>query len=247
MPRPPRRSGLLPALTSVLGVVLLTACGSGAPAVPEPTVDAPPPAGAALPVVDVTGPGAGQPALTAWARARSAELRVPVPAMLAYGYAAASVAVTEPGCGLGWTTLAGIGSVETAHGSFGGSELNEAGRAQPPIRGAALDGSAGVAEIRDTDSGALDGDTTFDRAVGPMQFIPGTWAGWGTDADGDGVADPDDLDDAALSAARYLCASGGDLTTAGGWTRAVLTYNRSGTYVREVLDRAAAYAAGRRP
>lgn len=99
-----------------------------------------------------------------------------------------------------------------------------------------------MAEIRDTDGGALDGDRVYDRAVGPMQFIPTTWQRWGVDADGDGVANPDDLDDAALAAAGYLCASGGDLTTATGWQSAVLTYNRSDSYVREVLSRADGYA-----
>ncbi len=46
---------------------------------------------------------------------------------------------------------------------------------------------------------------TYDRAVGPMQFLPGTWGRWGSDGDRDGVSDPQDVDDAALAAARYLC------------------------------------------
>ena len=233
-----------PVLLATL-TVLATACALPSAAPPGPPAVAPPAVGAALPALDLDAPGRGADQLAGWARDRAAEVGVPASALEAYGWAAASVARSAPGCGIGWTTLAGIGSVETRHGSFGGSRLDRDNRAVPPIRGAALDGSPGVAEIGDTDGGALDGDPVHDRAVGPMQFIPGTWAQWGADADGNGVADPDDLDDAALAAARYLCASGGDLTTATGWNRAVLTYNRSSRYVQDVLDRSASYAAGR--
>ena len=99
--------------------------------------------------------------------------------------------------------------------------------------------------IHDTDGGRLDADPTSDRAVGPMQFIPGTWAGFGTDADKDGVANPQDVDDAALSAARYLCAGGGDLSTQQGRVQAVYRYNHSASYVRLVLALADSYASGR--
>jgi hypothetical protein len=77
-----------------------------------------------------------------------------------------------------------------------------------------------------------------------MQFIPSTWARWGADANGDGVADPFNVNDAALAAARYLCAAGGDLRTTAGRTAAVLTYNYSNEYVARVLALAAAYRAG---
>lgn len=234
------RSVLLAALTGAIAACSLPTTTPAAP----PAV-APPAAGAPLPALDLDAPGRGADQLAGWASQRADALDVPAAALEAYGWAAASVDRSAPGCGIAWTTLAGIGSVETRHGSVGGSRLDQANRAQPPIRGAALDGGPGVAEIADTDGGALDGDTVHDRAVGPMQFIPGTWATWGADADGDGVADPDDLDDAALATARYLCASGCDLTTADGWNRAVLTYNRSSRYVQDVLDRATSYAAGR--
>ena len=55
-----------------------------------------------------------------------------------------------------------------------GNSLSAEGLAQPGIYGAPLDGN-GVAKISDTDNGPLDKDTVWDRAVGPMQFIPGTW------------------------------------------------------------------------
>jgi membrane-bound lytic murein transglycosylase B len=103
-----------------------------------------------------------------------------------------------------------------------------------------------VATLRDSDGGRLDGDRVNDRAVGPMQFVPSTWAAWRADGDGDGVADPQDLDDAALAAARYLCSAGNDLAGVAGWTRAVLVYNDSMDYVRAVNQAAVRYAGASR-
>ena len=62
------------------------------------------------------------------------------------------------------------------------------------------------------------------------------------DGDGDGVENPQDVDDAAMAAARYLCASGDDLATATGWSAAVFSYNHSNDYVTAVYDAAKAYA-----
>jgi membrane-bound lytic murein transglycosylase B len=176
-----------------------------------------------------------------WADALAAELGIP--ARVFWAYAGASSAVSEefPECGLGWNTLAGIGWVESHHGTIGGSAVTADGQAEPPILGIALDGSRS-ARIRDTDDGALDGDRRWDRAVGPMQFIPSTWAKWGTDGNGDGVADPQQIDDAAHSAARYLCAVGGDLTRPQNWIAAVAAYNDSVSYNNQVADAADLYA-----
>ncbi|MGH3994059.1 MAG: lytic murein transglycosylase, partial [Pseudonocardiaceae bacterium] len=82
----------------------------------------------------------------------------------------------------------------------------------------------------------------YDRAVGPMQFIPSTWARWASDGDGDGQADPHDIDDAAVTAARYLCADRRDVGTARGWWAAVLSYNNSVDYAQRVFGAADAYA-----
>ena len=123
---------------------------------------------------------------------------------------------SDPSCHLDWSILAGIGRVESNHGRYGGSQVYADGSTSPHIVGLALNGVGNVASISDTDDGKLDGDTTWDRAVGPMQFIPSTWAVVGTDADGDGVRDPHDIDDAALSAGVYLCAGDRDLGTDAG-------------------------------
>ncbi|GAP56692.1 hypothetical protein AHiyo6_32570, partial [Arthrobacter sp. Hiyo6] len=98
-------------------------------------------------------------------------------------------------------------------GTLGGGNLMASGRSSQPITGPSLNG-VGFAAIPDTDEGVLDGDPEWDHAVGPMQFIPATWREVGRDGNGDGVADPLNIDDAALSAASYLCAGGRDLATA---------------------------------
>ena len=169
---------------------------------------------------------------------------IPTVALEAYQAAERQLADEDPGCGISWSLLAAIGRVESNHGRYGGSALLRDGRSDPPILGIPLDGRPGVARIGDTDGGRYDGDVTYDRAVGPMQFIPGTWAMFSVDGDGDGQADPFDVDDVAVAAARYLCKAGGDLRTLGGQRDAVYSYNRSDEYVRLVLDLAAEYARG---
>ncbi|HXV93932.1 MAG TPA: lytic murein transglycosylase [Pseudonocardia sp.] len=180
--------------------------------------------------------------LPQWAATTATSTGVPARALQAY--AAAEIAQREftPGCGLSWTTLAAIGRVESDHGRFGAADLDADGVARPPIVGLPLDGSEGVLEIRDTDAGRLDGDTEFDRAVGPMQFIPGTWERFGTDGNGDGVADPQQIDDAARAAAAYLCSEGRDVATGDGWWDGVLAYNRSVEYARLVWAASDRYA-----
>jgi hypothetical protein len=168
---------------------------------------------------------------------------IPVTALAAYERAAAREAQLAPACGLTWPLLAGIGRVESDHGRFAGAVLHADGISTPPIIGIPLDGH-GTALIRDTDGAALDGDAVYDRAVGPMQFIPSTWAGWGVDGNNDGRVDPFNIFDAAAAAADYLCAAGGDLTTAGGQITAILSYNHSYDYVRLVMSLERLYASG---
>ncbi|MFL1430821.1 MULTISPECIES: lytic transglycosylase domain-containing protein [unclassified Nocardiopsis] len=167
-----------------------------------------------------------------------------IPARALQGYAGAQLALAEelPACNLSWPTLAGIGFVESRHGTYAGGEIGSDGVTTVHVIGIPLDGTNNTRAIPDTDGGLLDGDTTWDRAVGPMQFIPGTWALWGTSATGVGDPDPHQIDDAALSAGRYLCANGRDLSTAEDWEAAILSYNRSPQYVADVLAYAHAYA-----
>ena len=163
-----------------------------------------------------------------------------VPVRAAQAYRAAAKAVG--GCRLRWEVVAAIGRIESDHGRHGDGALHEDGRVLPPVLGPRLDGAGPFARIVDTDDGRLDGDLEYDRAVGPMQFIPSTWARWASDGDGDGVHDPHDLDDAARAAARYLCASGRRLDQPPALIAAVFSYNHSYDYVRAVLTVAARYA-----
>jgi len=169
---------------------------------------------------------------------------IPSVALNAYRVAAARMANVAPGCGVPWYLLAGIGREESDHGRFGGAQLHADGLSTPPIIGPALDGVHWDYIPAPADGVTLDGDAVYAHALGPMQFIPSTWALFGADADGDGSADVFDIFDAALGAARYLCAAGGDLRTTAGKTRAVLAYNHNDQYVAQVLALADAYRQG---
>ncbi|UDY36444.1 lytic transglycosylase domain-containing protein [Dermatobacter hominis] len=161
-------------------------------------------------------------------------------ALDAYWRAQRALALTDPGCRVSWWALAGIGRTESRHGTYLGSEVAADGAVTPPILGPPLDGSNGFRVVADSDGGALDGDATTDRAVGPMQFLPSTWRTVGRDGNGDGRADPDNVYDAALGAGAYLCRSG-DLSGEAGLRSAYLTYNRSQTYVDTVIGFAHGY------
>src|SRR5207249_10931596 len=162
-------------------------------------------------------------------------LSLPRGAATACGYAELVSAQTHPTCDLCWTTWAGIGLGESDHGRAQGATLTADGMALPPIIGQPLDGLDGRKRVADTDGGRLDGDRVWDRAVGPMQFIPATWAQYAVDADGNGVSDPNDIDDAALAAASYLCGDGRDLGSGYGWWAAVLSYNNVQEYADRVI------------
>ncbi|HET7387764.1 MAG TPA: lytic murein transglycosylase [Nocardioidaceae bacterium] len=169
---------------------------------------------------------------------------IPAAALAAYQRAAQIIDSADPSCHLQWPLIAAIGRVESNHGRFGGNRLGSDGISRPGIYGIPLDGSNGTATVADTDAGQLDHDSTYDRAVGPMQFIPSTWAIVGVDADGDGQKNPQDINDAALATAVYLCSGKEDLSTASGQRSAVYRYNHSQAYVNLVLAIMHAYENG---
>jgi membrane-bound lytic murein transglycosylase B len=222
------------------------------PATPEPTfVVEPqkPQPGAAVPRTGLAAPPdrpkvSDQAELDAWAHKVSSTTRIPARVLAAYGRAEMWMRAQKPTCQLSWVTLAGIGRAESQHGSFDGSDVGADGMMSKPILGPVLDGSPGRRAIPDTDGGKLDGDPKWDRALGPMQFLPTTWKRWSERASGDGAKpDPQNIDDSAFTAARYLCSAGDDLSTPDGWWKAVLTYNQSVAYGQDVFSGSDAYAA----
>ncbi|MFC0528276.1 lytic transglycosylase domain-containing protein [Phytohabitans kaempferiae] len=268
-----RPSGRLTLPAVLLLVLVLVGVGAGAVAIPmtagsrtaapDPTVSGgaapaptlsdglpsgPPISGGATPLpgaTPTTGPPVGlRPAdvLASWASLTGQKLDVPWVAMQAYGYTELVLAKTKPTCNLKWTTLAAIGNVETNHGRYNAT-LGDNGQSSPRIVGPVLDGTNGNQRILDTDDGVLDGDTTYDRAVGPMQFIPTTWRQHEVDADNDGVKDINDIDDAAMAAGNYLCQGGRDLNVATDWWNAILSYNDVQRYAQRVFETANDYGA----
>ena len=167
-------------------------------------------------------------------------LGIPTMALSAYRNAERMMAIADPACGISWNLLAGIGRIESMHANGGATDAR--GTAIRPIYGPSLDGTLPGNEVIVQSSGA--GRVTYARAMGPMQFLPGTWARYASDGDGDGVADPQNLYDATLAAARYLCTGGLNLRDQSQVMAAILRYNNSMPYAQNVLGWAAAYATG---
>ncbi|MFD5324857.1 lytic murein transglycosylase [Streptomyces sp. NPDC127092] len=193
-----------------------------------------------LPPLGVVSPATRPAAPSVFVADRGA---LPATVFAAYRRAEAALARSTPRCGLRWQLLAAIGQVES--GQARGGRVAADGTTYTPIIGPQLNGR-GFALIRDTDGGAYDGDPSYDHAVGPMQFIPSTWAGWGADGNGDGRADPHNVHDAALAAGNYLCAGGRDLSRRPGLDRAILSYNHSTAYLSVVLSWYAYFRDGHR-
>lgn len=177
----------------------------------------------------------------AWLDDVSEQTGIPRRALEGYANAQLLIAEETPSCQVSWPTLAGIGWVESQHGTYAGGEIGDDGNTTVDVIGVPLDGGPGLARIPDSNDGEIDGDPEWDRAVGPMQFIPTTWEQWGTSVDPKGEPDPHNIDDAAYSAARYLCTAERDLTDDDDWWDAIISYNRSESYVRDVLDTANEY------
>jgi membrane-bound lytic murein transglycosylase B len=162
----------------------------------------------------------------------------------AYQRAASTMEREQPRCRVAWPAIAAIGKIESNHGRFRGAQVTLNGDPVPPIVGIRLDGS-NSAVITDTDGGVFDGDLEFDRAVGPMQFIPSSWKAVARDGNGDGNMDTHNAYDAALGTAAYLCRAVpvGGLDTDEGLRPAFFSYNHSDAYVESVLGWQRTYAA----
>ena len=122
-------------------------------------------------------------------------------ALSAYRNAERMMAAAYPACGVRWNLLAGIGRIESLHANGGATDSR--GTPISPIYGPALDGTLPGNEV--IVQSVQSGRANYARALGPMQFLPGTWARYASDGDGDGKADVQNLYDSTLAAARYLC------------------------------------------
>jgi membrane-bound lytic murein transglycosylase B len=175
-----------------------------------------------------------------WLSQTAESTGIPARALAAYAGVAIAKAQQMPTCGLSWNTLAAIGFAESRHGTHDGSAVGPDGTVSPPIYGIALDGAT-TAHIPDSDEGAIDGDAEYDRAVGPMQLIPQTWRNWHVDANADGVEDPQNLDDAVMASANYLCRASGDMATETGWAAGITAYNSDPDYIVTIAGAGSRY------
>lgn len=230
--------GLVKPLVLLVAVFALAGCT--APPAPPYAQQAPPP--------PLGGTGAGYTGMIdpEWAKLTAEATGIPELAVLAYAGAAIRAAEVYPDCGIGWNTLAGIGLVESGHGSYGGSSIGSDFTVRPPIYGAVLDGGD-TDHIPDSDGGAVDGISDYDRAVGPMQLIPQTWASWPSDGNGDGVGDPQNIADAAIAAANHMCRASGGMSTPDGWRAGITAYNTATDYLEKVAAAAQQYDDSARP
>lgn len=239
-------------LVGLLGVIaailVFVAPRSAVPDVLAPLLPTEEPAPAwappATPPTAATTPGAGISGRVDadWLAETSAATGIPARALAAYAGAALAKAAAMPECGISWNTIAAIGAAESDHGRHGGSSVADDGVVTPPIYGVPLSGGAGVEHIADSDGGAIDGDAEFDRAVGPFQLIPQTWRNWHTDGNGDGVEDPQNIDDAAVATVNYLCRVSIRIDTEEGWNAAVAGFNSPQSYRDTVARYAVQYA-----
>jgi membrane-bound lytic murein transglycosylase B len=171
-----------------------------------------------------------QAELDAWASRVAGKTRLDARVLAAYGRAEMWMQRQKPSCHLSWATLAAIG--------------NQAFGATKPAADGRLSVKPGPAEGPDTDQGKLDGDRAADHRIGPLRITAEAWRVHAQRANGDGKpADPSNLDDAAFTAARYLCAAGDDLGAPAGWWKAMLRYNPAVNYVQDIFTTADSYAA----
>lgn len=229
----------------VILIVVLTSCGSGGSQTQASAL----PVAAPLPPHDSSLTDASVrtvPLVTvvdeAWVAETADKTGIPARALAAYAGGAVRLALTWPECGVTWNTLAGIGWVESHHGELFGDYIDDDGFMSVPIFGIPLVGD-GTMDIPDFDDGNFDGSADFDRAVGPMQIIPQTWAAWNVDANGDGDPNGQQIDDSVVSSANYLCFSSETMTTAEGWRQGLWAYNQLDSYADDVRDKANEYAA----
>jgi membrane-bound lytic murein transglycosylase B len=246
----------LPAALSTAAATNFADAAPSGPANPTPSADAgaypqvPPALGAtgSTPhdttldpqlIHDAGNPAALAASLGPRANVPSGPLGIPGVVLDAYLKAQQVLGTQEPNCRLPWWLLAGIGKIESGQAENG--EVDQQGNTLRPILGPELNGQHGYAALPAILGGRWTGDTVWQRAVGPMQFLPSTWLEWG------GGGNPNNVYDAAVAAGKYLCNGGRDLSNPVQQAAAVFSYNHSDSYVKIVLIWANAYRNGVTP
>jgi len=240
-------------LVAVLVIWMFVSCssgdGQGSPTPASTFANGPFPAAAAMPPrasgvsdTDVRTTSIAELADATWVKDTAKKTGIPRRALAAYAGMAVRLAYTQPDCGLTWNTLAGIGWVESHHGTIFGGKIASDGTASEPIFGVSLDGSGDTIAMDDFDDGNFDGDPNGDRAVGPMQIIPMMWAAWHSDGNMDGVEDGQNIDDSVFAAAGYICYSANTVKDREGWNKGIYAYNQLGDYPQMVAEKADEYA-----
>jgi cell wall-associated NlpC family hydrolase len=156
-----------------------------------------------------------------WASKTSQWLDIPLRAMT--GYAKATVTLTKeiPGCHLSWVTLAAVGKVTSDHGRAQGGHVADTG---------AMDKALGTIEVRDFYNKVV----STANAAGPMQLSPSIWGKYKASANGSNP-DVQNIDDAALSTGRALCADGHDLSQGQTWWDSVSALQSSPLFLHRTL------------
>ncbi len=256
-----RLRGAAAAVVGVGGLALaLAGCADGAPAQPvaiTASVPAIPVAAALAPAAAGAAParpshasravkGLARPPVVRRQQPATTATGIPKTVEKAYRHAARMFHHYDPACQLKTALLEAVGKIESDHAYNG--FVDRKGEALLPIIGPPLDGRPGVALIHASPLGKrLHGDPIYEHAVGPMQFLPGTYADWATAGHrGQKTSDPQNVYDAAATAARYLCGGGGDLSDPIARHAAVLRYNNSEDYATNVEAWYQAYSSGSR-
>lgn len=168
---------------------------------------------------------------------------IPSESLAAYQRAETVMDEAAPRCRLDWSVLAGVAEVESDHGREGDSTVTARGVSRPGVFGKALNGRHGRERVRDTDAGVTDGNARWDAPAGPMGLLPSTWSVVAVDSDGDGRRNLQDVDDAALGVAVFLCDGARDLGAADELRAALAAFNPAPGYARMVMSLARAYRA----
>lgn len=155
---------------------------------------------------------------------------LPGAAYSAYLRASSAVRTSDPDCDVPAALLVGIGRIMGNHGRSASSILSTAGVSSSPMQG--LIGSA----VPDTDGGIIDGTSTADLRVGPLQLLPAQWIEF--DPQEEIASSPNWIFSSAIVASRVLCSTGNDLSKDDGIRRALNLFTANPSLSQAILGSA---------